>query len=126
MQFSNHLLKRGVQKVHKFQTVLHVSFALFRALSARSLSLRRVGKLSFWMIQKHVALIPFIFHFLQNYADIDGQPVLASGSETWSYRVWYKNYRIQGASIEQSDFAFHLLTETVSGSRKGSLQDGKL
>lgn len=50
----------------------------------------------------------------------DGQAILGPGTETWSYRVWCKNSRIQGVSIEQSDFAFHLLTETVSGSRKGS------
>lgn len=66
MRFDNHLVKRGMKKVHKFQTVHRVSFSLLRALSARSLSLRRIGKLSFWMIQKHVGLIPFIFRFPQN------------------------------------------------------------
>lgn len=78
------------------------------------------------MIQRRVGLISFIFQFLQNYADIDGQPILALGTETWSYRAWYRNCKIQGGGTEQSDFAFHLLTETVSGSMKGSLQDGKL
>lgn len=65
------------------------------------------------MIQKHVGLILFIFQFPQNYVAIDGEQILAPGTETWRYEVWYENCRIQVTSIEQSDFAFHLLTETV-------------
>lgn len=124
MQFSCHLLKR-VQKAYEFQVVPHVSFALFRALADRSLGLRRVGNYLFgvskacWVNPLHLPVSPKLCRHRWSAKS-------CPGTETWSYSVWCKNCRIQGTSIEQFDLAFQLLTETLSGSRKGSLQGGKV